>query len=133
MKLNRIKTACFLLAFLIAFCTFALMNTRRTAQHMEALVWQAQALDIRDESTETTVQAIAPLLEEIRQEWQCHEPILDLYSRHDEVERISQSVEKLQPLYHTRQYTHLNTALYEITNALEHLMKTEVPSVENIL
>lgn len=133
MKLNRIKTAIFLFAFLISFCTFALMNTRRTAEHMETLVRQAQALDIRDESSETTVQTIAPLLDKIQKEWQHHEPILDLYSRHDEVERISQSVEKLQPLYHTQQYTDLNTALYEITNALEHLMKTEVPSMENIL
>lgn len=133
MKMNRIKITIFLFAFLIFFCTFALMNTRRTAEHMEALVREAQAWDIKDESPEETAQALAPLLAKIQQEWQHHEPILDLYSRHDEVERISQSVEKLQPLYHTRQYTDLNTSLYEITNALEHLMKTEVPSVENIL
>lgn len=133
MKMNRIKIAIFLFAFLISFCTFALMNTRRTAAHMEQLVRQAQALDIRDNSPDETAERIAPILQKLQKEWQHHETILDIYSRHDEVERISKSVQKLEPLYNTGQYTDLNTSLYEITDALEHLMKTEVPTLANIL
>ncbi len=122
MKINRLKICAALLVFLFGFCTFALRNTRHVGRQMEALVNRVQ-------STEIDEQAIR----RITDEWEKYEPILDIYSRHDEVERISQSVDKLRSFYKVGQYEDLQVSLDEITDALEHLVHTETPTISNIL
>lgn len=133
MKLNRIKTAIGLFVFLIGFCTFALLNTRHISGQMDELVHQAQSVKLNDESADDKAKAVAPLIDDIQNAWQKYEPLLDIYSRHDEVERISEGIDKLQPLYDNRSYTDLSLTLSEIDNALDHLMHTELPTVANIL
>lgn len=122
MKMNRVKVSFFLLAFLIGACTLALLNTRHITRKMTAMVE-----DVRGAVTDVTS------ITRMEQAWEKYEPLLDLYSRHDEVERISQSIEKLRPLYDAHEYTELRLALSETENALAHLMKTEMPSLSNIL
>lgn len=120
--MNRVKVSFFLLAFLIGACTLALLNTRHITRKMTAMVE-----DVRGAVTDVTS------ITRMEQAWEKYEPLLDLYSRHDEVERISQSIEKLRPLYDAHEYTELRLALSETENALAHLMKTEIPSLSNIL
>lgn len=122
MKMNRVKITLFLLVFLFGFCTFALLNTRHIGRQMEGLVTRTQEVKIDE-----------PAIKRIESQWEKYEPILDIYSRHDEVERISQSIDKLRPLYDVGQYEDLKVALDEITDALEHLIHTETPTISNIL
>ena len=122
MKLDRAKIAIALMAFLLGFSTFALLNTRHVGKEMTALV-----SGMRD--TPPTTKDITRL----EREWSRYEPVLDLYSRHDEVERISQAIEKLRPLYDTGQLDDFEVSLDEVTHALEHLVHTEMPTISNIL
>lgn len=122
MNFGRMKIALCLLLFLFGFSTFALLSTKHITGRMAEMVRQAHVSSVDGETISAMESA-----------WEHYEPILDLYSRHDEVERISQSIEKLRPLYNTRQYTELRLALYEIDDALDHLVKTETPAISNIL
>ena len=122
MKSNRAKITLALLLFQLAFCTFALLNTRHIGRQMEVLVSEVKNGPVD-----------AQAIDRIETAWQKRESVLDLYSRHDEVERISLGVEKLRPLYDTAQYDDLKVSLDEIVAALEHLMHTETPTISNIL
>ena len=133
MKINRAKTALFLCVFLIGFCTFALLNTRRISRRMGELVNDARSVSMSDKSPESDSESIAGMIDDIKSAWQKYEPLLDIYSSHNEVERISENVNNLQALYDTQQYAQLNVSLCKITEALKHLMRTELPTVDNIL
>lgn len=133
MKINRIKTTLFLSVLLIGFCTFALLNTRHIGRQMKKLVHKAQEVSITDVSDEDMAKSISPLIYDIKDSWEKYETILDTYSRHDEVERISECIDKLNPLYKTHRYTELNISLQQVSDALDHLVETETPTISNIL
>ena len=76
---------------------------------------------------------IPPLIESITTTWQTYEPVVSTYSRHDEVERVSSAVRKLRPLCDSGQFDELYMTLHEISDALDHLKSTEMPSIANIL
>lgn len=133
MKINRAKTTLFLFVFLIGFCTFALLNTRHISGQMKDLVRRAQSVSMSDESPDNDSESIAHMIDDIQSAWKRYEPVLDIYSSHNEVEQISESVNNLQAFYDTHQYNQLNVSLYKITEALEHLVKTEMPTIDNIL
>lgn len=133
MKINRLKVIAWLTVFLIAFCSAALIGTWYIRKQMYSLVKDAQNINISDESSREDLDKIKPLLNEIKNAWDKYEPTVSMYSRHDEVERVSQEIEWLDPLYDNGYYTQLNIKLVGINEALDHLLQTETPSFANIL
>lgn len=133
MKMNRLKIVGWLTVFLIIFCTAALTNTWYTRKKMNSLVKKAQSVSISDNSSEEDIARIKPLLDDIERTWDKYESRVATYSRHDEVERVTQEIEWLQPLYDNGYYSQLNVKLVGIDEALDHLLKTETPSLANIL
>lgn len=119
--------------FLIVFCTAALTNTWYTHKQMYSLVKKAQSVSISDESSEEDIARIKPLLDDIERTWEKYEPRVATYSRHDEVERVTEEIEWLEPLYDNGYYSQLNVKLDGISEALDHLLQTETPSIANIL
>lgn len=133
MKMNRLKVIAWLAAFLVIFCSAALACTWYAQKQMRSIVDEARAVSISDTSSEEDVKRIKPMLEKIDTEWEKYRPIVSTYSRHDEVERVTEEIEWIRPLYDNGYYSQLNVKLVGINEALEHLMETETPSIANIL
>ncbi len=129
--MGRLKAALVIFLLLIALCTAALVNTWVTHNKMDSLVEKAMTVSISDEYTDEA-KAIKPMLEEIGTYWGKCEKYVSMYSQHDDVQKISEQVNLLLPLYENRRYTQLNIALSEVSASLDHLLESEIPSVENI-
>ncbi|MGN0474055.1 MAG: DUF4363 family protein [Acutalibacteraceae bacterium] len=133
MKINRLKVIAWLGAFLIIFCTAALVCTWYAQKEMHKVVDEARTVSISDMSSAEELERIKPMLKKIETKWEQYRPIVSTYSRHDEVERVTEEIEWLDPLYENGYYSQLNVKLVGINEALEHLMETEMPSIANIL
>ena len=133
MKMNREKITLLLVALLLLFCTLTLRGTRRVHDKMSALAAQAQAFGLSDDINAETAEAFAPMIDRLNQEWERCEPIVSTYSRHDEVERVSENIRKLRALYDNGELTELNITLSELGDSLDHLLQTELPTIANIL
>ncbi len=133
MKINRLKIIVWLGAFLIVFCTAALVSTWYAQKEMHSIVEEARAVSISDMSSAEDIERIKPMLKKIKNEWEKYRPLVSTYSRHDEVERVTEEIEWLDPLYDNGYYSQLNIKLVGINEALDHLMETETPSLANIL
>lgn len=131
--MNRIKIIVWLTIFLIIFCSGTLICTWYTKKQMHQIVDKALAVSISDTSSQEDIKRIKPMLEKIETQWSKYEPIVDTYSRHNDVERVTEEIERIRPLYDNGQYTQLNIKLAGINEALDHLMKNETPSIANIL
>ena len=133
MKMNREKITLLLVALLLLFCTLTLRGTRRVHDKMSALAAQAQAFGLSDDINAETAEAFAPMIDRLNQEWERCEPMVSTYSRHDEVERVSENIRKLRALYDNGELTELNITLSELGDSLDHLLQTELPTIANIL
>lgn len=133
MKMNREKITLLLVALLLLFCTLTLRGTRRVHDKMSALAAQAQAFGLSDDIDVETAEAFAPMIDRLNQEWERCEPMVSTYSRHDEVERVSENIRKLRALYDNGELTELNITLSELGDSLDHLLQTELPTIANIL
>ncbi len=133
MKMNRIKIIAWLTAFIIIFCSGTLICTWYTKKQMHQIVDKALEVSISDTSSQEDIKRIKPMLEKIETQWSKYESIVDTYSRHNDVERVTEEIERIRPLYDNGQYTQLNIKLAGINEALDHLMKNETPSIANIL
>ena len=133
MNINRLKVTAWLAVFIVVFCSVTLAGTWYVQRNMCSLVAKAQEVRLSDISGEEDVQRIKPMLDDIENSWKKYEALVSMYSRHDEVERVSQEIEWLAPLYDNGYYTQLNIKLVGINDALEHLLQTERPSIANIL
>ncbi len=132
MKLNREKITILLCLLLIALCSTALLTTVHVRDNMAKLTDKALAVNVSDDHPACAAE-IQPLIESITTTWQTYEPVVSTYSRHDEVERVSSAVRKLRPLCDSGQFDELYMTLHEISDALDHLKSTEMPSIANIL
>ncbi len=133
MKKGREKITIILCLLLAVLCSSSALVTRHVKSSMLQLAEQAIAMDIRDDIPDSEAEKIKPILQSIVTRWETYEPIISTYSRHDEAERVTSAVQKLRPLWDTRQFTELHMTLHELSDALEHLQKTESPSIANIL
>lgn len=130
--MNRLKVIAWLGVFLIAFCSITLISTWNIRNKMRSLVEKAQTIEINDESSSEDIESIKPMLDKIEKTWEKYESTVSIYSRHDEVERVSEEIEWIKPLYDNGYYTQLNIKLVGINDALDHLWQTEQPSLANI-
>lgn len=133
MKMNRLKVIAWLGAFLIVFCTAALVCTWYAQKEMHSIVDEARAVSISDMSSKEDIERIKPMLKKIKTDWEKYRQLVSTYSRHDEVERVTEEIEWIEPLYENGYYSQLNVKLVGVNEALEHLMETETPSIANIL
>ncbi len=131
--MNRAKITLLLCALLIGFCTFALVNTHRTHHRMQDMVRQTLAIEIKDDMPDEQVIRLAHEIDRLSRAWESSSRIVSIYSRHDEVERVSEDMQKLRPLYDAGQYTELRLTLCRIQASLDHLLDTELPTWANIL
>lgn len=132
MKMNRLKVIAWLTAFLIVFCSVTLLSTWHVRKQMRSLVEKARTVNINDNSSSEDIERIKPMLDKIEETWSKYEPTVSMYSRHDEIERVTEEIEWLKPLYDNGYYTQLNVKLVGINDALDHLLQTEQPSLANI-
>ena len=131
--MNRQKITLLLCALLLGFCTFALVNTRRTHHRMQAMVEQTLSIDIRDDMPGQQAARLTRDIDLLCRTWEASSRTLSTYSRHDEVERVSEDMQKLRPLCDAGQYTELRLTLCRIQASLDHLLDTELPTWGNIL
>ena len=131
--MNRAKISLLLLTLLLGFCTFALVNTRRTHARMQEMVRQTLALEMVDGMPDGESVSLVRHIDRLRDAWESDSRIVSVYSRHDEVERVSEDIQKLRPLCDTAQYTELRLTLCQIQASLDHLLDTELPTFSNIL
>lgn len=131
--MNREKITLILCLLLTALCSAALLTTIHVRDSMVSLTDKALALDVQDNIPNMQKDEILPLIDGIANGWQKYEPIVSTYSRHDEVERVSSAVRRLRPLCDSGQFDELYMALHEISDSLDHLRSTELPTIANIL
>lgn len=131
--MNREKITLLLCALLIGFCSFALVNTHHTHRLMQAMIGQTLAIEIQDDMPDEQVIRLAHEIDKLCRAWETSSPMISTYSRHDEVERVSEDMQKLRPLCDAGQYTELRLTLCRIQASLDHLLDTELPTWANIL
>ena len=131
--MNREKITLLLCALLIGFCTFALVNTHHTYRRMQAMIGQTLAMKIQDDMPDEQGIRLTHEIDRLGRAWETSSRTLSTYSRHDEVERVSEDMQKLRPLCDAGQYTELRLTLCRIQASLDHLLDTELPTWGNIL
>ena len=133
MKMNRERITIVLLLALLAFCGWALNNTVTVSREMSTLTDEAISMTDMGRADPDSFDALGEKLGEISRRWEECEPVVSTYSRHDELERVSSAVRKLRPLYESKKPRELYLTLNETRAALDHLKKTELPTIANIL
>ena len=131
--MNRERITVMLFLLLIAFCTAALQCTVSVSRGMSDITDEAISLTDGGKPDPASVDKLSGKLDELSRYWKKYEPIVSTYSRHDELERVSSAVQRLRPLYDGGSYEELFLTLHETSDALEHLKKTEMPTLANIL
>lgn len=131
MKREAITVILFLL--LMTFCTAALLNTLNVSRRMSRVTNEAISMTDGGKPDSENTERLGAKLDEISRHWERYEPLISTYSRHDELERVSSAVKRLRPLYDSGKFGELFLTLHETDDALEHLRKTELPTVANIL
>lgn len=133
MKLNREIITVILFFLLLTFCTSALLNTVNVSRRMSQITEEAISMTDGGKPDKNNLALLDAKINELSDGWMKYEPIVSTYSRHDELERVSSAVKKLRPLYDSGQYDELYLTLHETDDALDHLRKTELPTIANIL
>ncbi len=131
-NLSRETITLILCLLLITFCSAAMLTTLHVRDSMAELTGKALTLDVR-EGHSSGAEQLMPCIDRIILQWGKYEPVVSTYSRHDELERISSAVQRLRPLYDSRQFDELYLTLHELSDALDHFKSTELPTVANIL
>lgn len=131
MKREKITVILFIL--LLVFCTSALTNTVRVSRKMSQATNEAISLTESGNPAPKNRETLGAKLDELYDKWMKYEPIVSTYSRHDELERVSSAIKKLRPLFDSGKYDELYLTLNETKDALDHLKKTELPTLSNIL
>ncbi len=131
--MNRERISVVLFLLLIIFCTSALLGTVRVSRRMTDITNQAISMSDMGRTDAKSIEKLDAKIDELSQFWQKYEPVVSTYSRHDELERVSSAVQRLRPLYDSGKFGELFLTLHETHDALEHLRKTELPTVANIL
>lgn len=133
MKYTREIITVILFFALLTFCTSALLNTVNVSRRMSKLTNEAISMTDGVTPDEGRIKELDSKLHELSDTWMKYEPIVSTYSRHDELERVSTAVKKLRPLFDSGKYDALYLTLHETDDALDHLKKTELPTIANIL
>lgn len=133
MKYTREIITVILFFALLTFCTSALLNTVNVSRRMSKLTNEAISMTDGVTPDEVRIKELDSKLHELSDTWMKYEPIVSTYSRHDELERVSTAVKKLRPLFDSGKYDALYLTLHETDDALDHLKKTELPTIANIL
>ena len=133
MKLNSEIITVILFFLLLTFCTSALLNTVNVSRRMSQITEEAISMTDGGKPDKNNLALLDAKITELSDSWMKYEPIVSTYSRHDELERVSSAVKKLRPLYDSGQYDELYLTLHETDDALDHLRKTELPTIANIL
>lgn len=129
----REKITALLCALLLLFCAFALMNTRRTHDRMKERVRQTLAAIPPTEPSEGQAARTAQAVDDLCRAWERERRLVSTYSRHDELERVSEDMQRLRPLCESGDYGELRLKLHDIDASLDHLLDTELPTLTNIL
>ncbi len=133
MKMNRERITVILFLLLMTFCTAALTNTVRVSRRMSRITNEAISMTDGGSPDLIGLEGLESKIEEISSCWGEYEPVVSTYSRHDELERVSSAVRRLRPLYDSGKFDELYLTLHETDDALDHLRKTELPTIANIL
>ena len=131
--MNRERVTVILFLLLMIFCTSALLGTVRVSRRMSDITDEAVSMSDGGKPDSENIQKLDAKIDELFRCWEKYEPIVSTYSRHDELERVSSAVRRLRPLYDSGQFDELFLTLNETGDALDHLRKTEMPSLANIL
>lgn len=133
MKLSRESITVILFLLILTVCTAALTNTQRVSRKMTRITKEAVFLTDGGTPDVQSLEKLDEIIDELSRSWDRYEPIVSTYSRHDELERVSSAVRRLRPLYDSGRFGELYLTLHETGDALDHLRKTELPTIANIL
>lgn len=131
--MNRERVTVILFLLLMLFCTSALLNTVSVSRRMSDITNQAISMSDGGQPDAKNIKKLDAQIDQLSDFWQKNEPVVSTYSRHDELERVSSAVRRLRPLYDSGKFDELYLTLHETDDALDHLRKTELPSIANIL
>ena len=131
--MNRERITVILFLLLMTFCTAALLNTVSVSRRMSDITNEAISMSDGGRPDAKNARRLDAKIDELSGFWKKYEPVVSTYSRHDELERVSSAVQRLRPLYDSGKFGELFLTLHETHDALEHLRKTELPTVANIL
>ena len=117
----------------MTFCTAALLNTVSVSRRMSDITNEAISMSDGGRPDAKNARRLDAKIDELSGFWKKYEPVVSTYSRHDELERVSSAVRRLRPLYDSGKFDELFLTLHETDDALDHLKKTELPTIANIL
>ena len=131
--MNRERITVILFLLLMTFCTAALLNTISVSRRMSDITNEAISMSDGGRPDAKNARRLDAKIDELSGFWKKYEPVVSTYSRHDELERVSSAVRRLRPLYDSGKFDELFLTLHETDDALDHLNKTELPTIANIL
>ena len=131
--MNRERITVILFLLLMTFCTAALLNTVSVSRRMSDITNEAISMSDGGRPDAKNARRLDAKIDELSGFWKKYEPVVSTYSRHDELERVSSAVRRLRPLYDSGKFDELFLTLHETDDALDHLIKTELPTIANIL
>ena len=131
--MNRERITVILFLLLMTFCTAALLNTVSVSRRMSDITNEAISMSDGGRPDAKNARRLDAKIDELSGFWKKYEPVVSTYSRHDELERVSSAVRRLRPLYDSGKVDELFLTLHETDDALDHLKKTELPTIANIL
>ena len=131
--MNRERITVILFLLLMTFCTAALLNTVSVSRRMSDITNEAISMSDGGRPDAKNARRLDAKIDELSGFWKKYEPVVSTYSRHDELERVSSAVRRLRPLYDSGKFDELFLTLHETDDALDHLKKTELPTIANIL